>query len=411
MASVAGFQTLRPTASLFARPSSSCASTLRHRYPSSQRFASSSASSSSASLSFPSHLSNPSPYDIFHLPRSSSSGEVKSRYYDLVKTLHPDRRIPRLKGASSSSRDRSDAQQHGSSSSSSSVPIDMKGKGKAATTLPDEEQVKEEFRLVVKAYQLLSDSSKRAQYDRLGIGWDGSSSSASTASNPWGASDAEMAELRRRSQGWGTTGGTGAFYGWNSQQGHDTSGWQRYAQANSGFYARSSGPRTYPGAAGGSPFSFDPNYHPRTHGPRYASNKRFISVVAIVTWTLALLQFHRLSMQSQQAAAYADKRHLDAVKNLDEARVQAKSREGRQRLEALRRRAREERLERERDAQVGAMAAGGMGSRTLMQPAPEQPGAADNPWGVGHGGPSGRAQHDSKRREASARSAAVSNDT
>ncbi|PWN29028.1 DnaJ-domain-containing protein [Jaminaea rosea] len=372
-----------------------CSSASQHRYPSNsqQRLASSSASSSSASpLSFPSHLSNPSPYDIFHLPRSSQPHEVKSRYYDLVKTLHPDRRLARQRSG------RQSRDQH------SSVH-DRKGKLKASTfsaALSEEERAKEEFRLVVKAYQLLSDRDKRARYDRLGVGWDGSSSSASSSSNPWGASDAEWMELRRRANaaGWPTGNPSGgAFHGWNSQQGHDTYGWQRYAQASSDFYARSSGPRPSPH---GSSFSFDPNFTPPRAQPRYASNKRFISIVALVTWTLALFQFHRLSNQSAAAVTMADKRHLDAVRNLDEARVQAKSAEGRQRLEALRRRAREERVVKE----IGDGSAMQSTPRPPMLPAPSSGAAEENPWGVGHGGPSGRAQHDDKRRAAEARTGA-----
>ncbi|KAG8765180.1 hypothetical protein FRC12_007641 [Ceratobasidium sp. 428] len=48
---------------------------------------------------FPTHLKNPTPFDIFHLPPSASRQDIKSRYYDLVRSHHPDcaacRSLPR----------------------------------------------------------------------------------------------------------------------------------------------------------------------------------------------------------------------------------------------------------------------------------------------------------------------------
>ncbi|KAG6381832.1 hypothetical protein JVT61DRAFT_441 [Boletus reticuloceps] len=38
---------------------------------------------------FPSHR-HPTPHEIFHLPRSASQDEIKTRYYELVKVYHPD---------------------------------------------------------------------------------------------------------------------------------------------------------------------------------------------------------------------------------------------------------------------------------------------------------------------------------
>ncbi|THU87713.1 hypothetical protein K435DRAFT_848877 [Dendrothele bispora CBS 962.96] len=39
---------------------------------------------------FPSH-SNPSPHQIFHLPRNATQEQVKHRYYELVRIYHPDK--------------------------------------------------------------------------------------------------------------------------------------------------------------------------------------------------------------------------------------------------------------------------------------------------------------------------------
>lgn len=83
------------------------------------RSASSASSTSRPTIPWPSHP-NPSPYEIFNLPRTASQTEIKSQYFLLVKQYHPDH-------ASRSSTDR--------------------------------------FRRVVEAYKILSHPSKRLEYD------------------------------------------------------------------------------------------------------------------------------------------------------------------------------------------------------------------------------------------------------
>lgn len=344
--------------------------------PSSSRVA----SSAHGSLSFPSHLSSPSPYDIFHLPRSSTPAEIKDRYYDLVKVLHPDRRLNYVLSEGASLTFRRGIRE--------SEVRDSRSKA-ADNDADDENRAKEEFRLVVKAYELLTDHKRRGVYDRYGIGWD---LGASSLHNPFGASNGEWAELRRRSAFAQGATGQGPFYGWNGQMGHDYSGWQRQAGSGSAFYANSAGPRK------GSDFSFYSHPSPAWGGPQYASNKRFITCVAIISWTLALLQLHSLSHQGPQAVALADQRHFDAVKNLQEARSRARSFEGRERLEALRRRAREERTVRDM-ASTEETALIGSHPALSDASAPSSLLALENPWGIGHGGPSGREEHDRKMRE------------
>ncbi|TFK44264.1 hypothetical protein BDQ12DRAFT_717428 [Crucibulum laeve] len=34
---------------------------------------------------------NPTPHQIFHLPRNATEGDIKARYYDLVRIYHPDK--------------------------------------------------------------------------------------------------------------------------------------------------------------------------------------------------------------------------------------------------------------------------------------------------------------------------------
>jgi len=75
---------------------------------------------------------NPTPYEIFGLPRTASSSEIKKRYYQLARKYHPDSRI--------------------------------------SSTEADQERL-QRFRDVVKANELLSAAKSRRIYDQNGFGW------------------------------------------------------------------------------------------------------------------------------------------------------------------------------------------------------------------------------------------------
>lgn len=248
-----------------------------------------------------------SPYDVLRVPRTASQAEIKLQYYDLVKRLHPDRRRSAAPGVSES---------EGSS--------DIKGKGKLkASEAGEDSTADEEFRRVVKAYELLSEPKKRNAFDRYGFGWDPSFSNASPMGfGTFGAADrSEWSEIQRR-QAW-----AGRAHTWWAT--HDQTGWQNRQQAardDEFFYSRG-------------------QFHGHHDGkPRYAPNSQFIALVAITTWTLAIFQFNRLSNQAAQASALADKKHLDAANSLQEAKGLARSDEGRRRLAEMRARAREGRV-------------------------------------------------------------------
>jgi hypothetical protein len=87
--------------------------------PYSDPSASSSATRPPPRLPWP-ERANPTPYEIFNLPRTATQTEIKSRYFQLVKQYHPDH-APR-------------------------APVDC-------------------FRKVVEAYKILSQPSKRHEYD------------------------------------------------------------------------------------------------------------------------------------------------------------------------------------------------------------------------------------------------------
>ncbi|KAI0344557.1 hypothetical protein BDW22DRAFT_1326270 [Trametopsis cervina] len=52
------------------------------------------ASTSANPYPYPLHT-NPTPHQIFHLPRTATQADVKARYYDLVRIYHPDSPVSR----------------------------------------------------------------------------------------------------------------------------------------------------------------------------------------------------------------------------------------------------------------------------------------------------------------------------
>ncbi|SPO37760.1 uncharacterized protein PSFLO_03236 [Pseudozyma flocculosa] len=313
----------------------------------------------SQDLSYPSHLASPTPYDIFRLPRSTTSAQVKARYYDLVRCLHPDRIL------------------HPDSTAS------------------ERDKATSEFKLVVQAYNLLKDPRKKDLYDRSGFGWDSKkgltdAASRGAAGHPWDRT------------GWANRGGVDRRYrrpaadGWSGSQ-HDFYGWQTYA-------ASRHGPAFY---------GFTPSYNPHAARPRYTSNGLFFSTVFVVTWFVAALQYRRISAESKRAIERADRHHLDAAKSLEEARLVARSDEGRQRYEAYKRRAREQKVLEELERQQARLMAGqplvhghhndGQEGHATMTAARDRLQIEAGPWGIGHGGPSGKEAAERRKAEASQR--------
>ncbi|TFK25232.1 DnaJ-domain-containing protein [Coprinopsis marcescibilis] len=73
-----------------------CAACRHRRIPGVTRIPSrflSTPSSSNAQYPFPSHR-NPTPHDIFHLPRNATEADIKTRYFELVRLYHPDKPSP-----------------------------------------------------------------------------------------------------------------------------------------------------------------------------------------------------------------------------------------------------------------------------------------------------------------------------
>ncbi|UZJ52424.1 hypothetical protein CBS101457_001744 [Exobasidium rhododendri] len=289
-----------------------------------------------------------SPYDIFHLSRQSSSGEIKARYYELVKIFHPDRAL---------------ARQH--NTPSTSKPPN-----------PNEltpEKANEDFKRIREAYSILSDEGRRRVYDRSGLGWDpehqfGGGGGGGFRPPVWKGGFPKTAEEREAYEAWSSSlrrGSPGSMnrQGWQFRgqgKGHDKFGWQTYAGDSHNL---------------GSDWFYGYGHsrdHANTKGePMYTSNERFFLTLTFLTTILGIGQFIRLREESKVVIGYADRRHKTAAASLDEARNFAKSDAGKVRYSEMRKRAREF-LETEEDANV---------------------------WkSVGIGGPSGRGAYEERLR-------------
>lgn len=300
---------------------------------------------------------NATPYEIFHLPKTCSSAEIKSRYYDLVKIYHPDRALAVSAPSATTSSDDSQSQQ----------------------------KAHDNFKKVRDAYTLLSNKTRRRMYDNSGYGWDlmnpsGGGGGMNDFQGPawkggfprnaaeWAAYDAWSASFRRSS---GTAGNRN---GWQFRggSGHDKFGWQTYAGSNQNpnsnwFY--------------GYGHAFTNQANPK---PMYTSNARFFVSLTSLTAVLAIFQYARLHQERQMIrGGIEDKRHQTAVQSLAEARKFARSEVGMARMEEMRKRAKE------------------VNGPPLLQIEEGQP---DWQGVIGRGGPSGKKAYEErlKRLEAAA---------
>ncbi|CEH18741.1 Molecular chaperone (DnaJ superfamily) [Ceraceosorus bombacis] len=235
--------------------------------------------SSLSELAFPTS-SNFTPYDVFHLPKTASSLDIKARYYDLVRLYHPDKQ----------------AANH------------VEGAPLAAEM---ERQRRQEWEVMQQAYDLLKHDHRRRRYDAAGIGWTaGIGSAVRGSTSPW-------------------HGPPSARKGWEFRgSGHDGFGWQSYAKAQGSshdFYGSNPAP--------------DPK-----SGPRYMPNAHFFLAVGGLTWSLAAVQYVRLANESKERNVQLEQKSALAAQSLERARQLAKSKEGKSRLDSLRKRAREQQL-------------------------------------------------------------------
>lgn len=240
-----------------------------------------------------------SPYDLLQVSKSASASDIKSQYYDLVKTLHPDR--------------------------AASKPLDKK----------EYERRLEKFRSVVKAYDLLKDPKKRAMYDKFGMGWDFDVSSVMAQAERQRYTWAARGQFRPRTQAeWDH------WYMWSEvlrrthTRGHGHA-WQKAAQGRysaDGFYG-------FPEMS-------------REEAERRAKeamplNQRVYMAVFVVAWILAIFQIQRVNYIGMQEVEASARRSQEVAKNLEMARENARSTEGQVRQRALMERVRQQKMARE----------------------------------------------------------------
>ncbi|EGO22532.1 hypothetical protein SERLADRAFT_395912, partial [Serpula lacrymans var. lacrymans S7.9] len=80
--------------------------------------------SPSTHFPFPAHA-RPTPHQIFHLPLGASEADIKSRYYDLVRTHHPD---------STFCRDLSPSERHSRFQAITAAYDSLRGKARSGTS-------------------------------------------------------------------------------------------------------------------------------------------------------------------------------------------------------------------------------------------------------------------------------------
>ncbi|GAA5907875.1 hypothetical protein JCM8208_001968 [Rhodotorula glutinis] len=321
---------------------------------------------------------DPSPFDIFHFRRDQvlTAKDVKSRYLQLVKIYHPDRRAAASASSSSSSK---------------------KGKHKAA---PDADH---EFKAIVAAYELLSSPSRRETYLRSGLGWGATASyrgggggggGGASPSSPWSQSTAEYHFRRGRPMSHGRWAGQYDHWSWS----------QTWSDPHSPHFrpedeqARRSGGMSSGGAGAGGGSTTAPGWEGQG---LFARNGVVFLVLAALTLTVTPLTAWSVvpsapkgvdpfapgsdGVRMSELAARGgleggsawmprvyDKRHQDAAANLHRARLEARER-GHEKRDAIKRRVEELRrvqaFDRARDVQAVEQGKSGTGHLALPAPA------------------------------------------
>lgn len=229
-----------------------------------------------------------SPYDALQLPRTATRADIKSRYYDLVKELHPDR---------------------------------------AGNASEPSAQRTERFHQVVRAYELLHDPKQRALYDRYQMGWD---------------SPEILVRDRAGRQQWGPR----RTYRPRSQD--EWQAWdmwsdvlrQAAARGNSYQWRDHTGGR-WSSAYDGFPEQLSPEEAKRRAAEAMPSNRRYFALIFFLGWAAAAYQFHRINIRSGEHFEMSQRKSAEVAQSLNEARAFARSSEGQMRRKAMLERARQ----------------------------------------------------------------------
>ncbi|KOS16178.1 hypothetical protein Malapachy_2939 [Malassezia pachydermatis] len=227
-----------------------------------------------------------SPYELLGLPKSASTSDIKAKYYEHVKTLHPDAIVAEISESEKTQR-------------------------------------LEKFRAVVKAYELLKDPKKRSLYDKYAAGWDyGSPTQPSTAWQGRGQFRPRTADEWEHWHMWSEVLRRAAH------QGHHAP-WQRMAQHNStssNFYGF---------------HNVSPDEAKRRQEEAAPWNQRIFLLLIVSGMILAGVQIEGIKMYSTHDSSLAAQHTTMVANNLEQARRAARSEEGRLRQQLMLERARE----------------------------------------------------------------------
>lgn len=234
------------------------------------------------------------PYQLLGVSPSASTAEIKSQFYTIAKKLHPDKLDPNM-------------------------------------NKKEQEEHLEKFRLVVKAYELLKDKRQREMYDKYRMGWEGMTDVPPRMrwSSPSQFRPATQAEWEQ-------------WYMWSEMLRRGRSGhshtWQRMAQneyTSDQFY----------GYAKVTP---EDAKRQREAAPL---NHRIFFVLFFLGSIIATIQIDGAKKYSTRDSSAAAQHTSMVARNLEQARMHARSEEGLMRQRVMLERARENKRAKEQ-AQV-----------------------------------------------------------
>lgn len=233
------------------------------------------------------------PYQLLGVSPTASAAEIKSQFYTIAKKLHPDKLDPNL-------------------------------------TKKEQEEHLEKFRLVVKAYELLKDRRQREMYDKYRTGWDG------TTDMPPRTQWSSPSQFRPSTQAeWEQ------WYMWSEMlrrrgRSDHTHMWQRMARNHSTSYQ-------FYGYAKVTP---EDEKRQREAAP---INHRIFFILFFLGSIIATIQIDGAKKYSARDLSAAAQHTSMVARNLEQARMHARSEEGLMRQRLMLERARENKKAREQD--------------------------------------------------------------
>ena len=245
-------------------------------------------STRSFSTTCPRLATSSTPYQLLGVSPTASAADIKSQFYTIAKKLHPDKLDPNL-------------------------------------TKKEQEQYLEKFRLVVKAYELLKNPRQREMYDKYCIGWEG------TPDVPPRMHWSSPSQFRPTTQAeWEQ------WYMWSEMLRRRGPSWQHMAQN------RSTSDHFY----GHTKVTPEDAKRQREAAPL---NHRIFFVLFFLGSIIATIQIDGAKQYSARDSSVAAQHTSMVARNLEQARMHARSEEGLLRQRLMLERAREIKKAKEHD--------------------------------------------------------------